>query len=96
MAWQRLLDNTATQSEELYISQPFVLFVEGVLGSRIVSVEMRRNDGTTWMPVNLNGTLVATDPLVVLGGIPDTRYRVNVDTSGIEVYWNIAYPSRQG
>lgn len=97
MAWRKILDEAAdpSVSEEIYISQPFALLAEGAFGTRTVTVEMRRLDGTDWIPVDTEGSLVSTDPLLVLGGLPETKYRVLVSSPGLNIYWNIAYPSRE-
>lgn len=99
MAWRKVLDAADTVSDGCYISQPFVVFAEGTFDGRIVTVEMQRtntDDETEWWPVNLRGALIASDPLVALGGIPFTRYRVRVDRAGLNIFINEAYPSREG
>ena len=95
MAWEKILDAADTQSRAINVSQPMALLVEGTFSTHTVTVEMKRIDAPEadpWHPVNLKGALVASDPLVALGGIPDTIYRVNVNPAGLNVYFNNAYP----
>ena len=98
MAWIKVLDAANTVSEEIFVSQPFVIFAEGTFGTRTITVEMQRIDTdepNDWWPVNVNGALIASDPLVALGGVADTRYRIRVDAAGLNIFINAAYPTRE-
>ena len=93
--WRQVLEPTGTTSDVFYVSQPMVIMAEGTFGSRTVTVEMRRVGSATWVPVNLQGALVAADPVVALGGIPDTEYRVGVSAPGLSIFYNETYPVQE-
>ena len=98
MAWIKILDAADTISNEIYVTQPFVIFAEGTFDTRTITVEMQRidtDDETEWWPVNVNGALISSDPLVALGGVADTRYRVRVSSAGLNIFINAAYPTRE-
>ena len=94
--WKQILKPTETTSRVFYVSQPMIILAEGTFGSRTVTVEMRRRGSTNpWVPVNVVGGLVASDPVVALGGIPDTEYRVGVSAAGLSIFYNETYPVQE-
>lgn len=96
MAWRQILPSTELQSEEFSPSQPFVIIAEGSLMSITVTIESRRREGTVWNPVYIGSHLVAEDPSLLLAGLPNTVYRVNVSAVGVDIFYNDAYVSSHG
>lgn len=99
VGWQKILESTETESSIVGLSQPFILRIEGTLGTETVKLQSRRRSGgetAPWITEKTGLSLTDTDPTVVFGGVPDTEYRVTVSSAGVEVFWNVAYPNAFG